>query len=417
MIGTRRERGLTLVELMVAMALMTVLTGTIIMIFSQAQTIYGRVDAQVKVYQYARTALDTMERDLANVVKTADMDFYNDGLGGPKNGHFDLGEQLNGGVGLDLAEEVRLKLAQPPGHYHYGFTLRQPKFYPDYTYPTDSTKTHAHDSIYFKTITQYQGLTCAAIVEYAMVDMDRLRPKLQKRLWRVSGLDASNKIQINDTPGSTAPIEQDLCLYVTDVQFQVFILNNRHGEDPTNPGEKFTPGRFYTAQDLVDAKVDPLTGNAPFPPFKNYWGGAANRPYGSDDYMIMCYYDENHDPTGPDIGKFLKVDNGLFHTDKAFGFPMLVAGDKIFIQPVDPSVGLAPNDYTLKTIKLVTGIGERFQFVEPISTTGPNFPASADARYRAGWLPPAVRVQLKIKDEKAKELRTISRTFKILSSG
>src|SRR4051794_398906 len=114
MIRSRRGRGLTLVELMVAMALMTVLTGTIIFIFSQAQMIYSQVDAKVKVYQYARTALDTMERDLANVVHTTDMDFFTDGVGGAKNGHFDPGEQLNGVVGLDLAEEVRLKKRRPP---------------------------------------------------------------------------------------------------------------------------------------------------------------------------------------------------------------------------------------------------------------------------------------------------------------
>ena len=38
--------GLTLVELMVAMALMTVLTGTIVFIFTQAQNIFVQVDAK-----------------------------------------------------------------------------------------------------------------------------------------------------------------------------------------------------------------------------------------------------------------------------------------------------------------------------------------------------------------------------------
>src|SRR5437764_7376642 len=101
MIRSRRGRGLTLVELMVAMALMTVLTGTIIFIFSQAQSIYAHVDAKVKVYQYARTALDVMERDLANVVNSPDMDFFQDGGNGTKNGHYDAGEELGNGLGID----------------------------------------------------------------------------------------------------------------------------------------------------------------------------------------------------------------------------------------------------------------------------------------------------------------------------
>src|SRR4051812_8260346 len=99
-----RRSGLTLIELLVAMALMTVLTGTIVFIFTQAQTIFTQVDAKVQVYQYARSAFDQMERDLANVVQTSDMDFYQDVN---KNGHYDppsststVDEALNPGTGI-----------------------------------------------------------------------------------------------------------------------------------------------------------------------------------------------------------------------------------------------------------------------------------------------------------------------------
>lgn len=404
----RRARGLTLVELMVAMALMTVLTGTIIFIFSQAQTIYAQVNAKVQVYQYARTALDTMERDLANVVRSADMDFFADGT--PKNGHYDpmTGEDLNGGAGIDMTEEKRLKLAPPPSNYHYGFTLRQPRYYDGL-----DGKKHAHDSIYFKTITQYNAQTVQAIVEYALIDMNRERPKLQKRIWHVTGVDPNtNRVMINGSNTATTPIEQELCLYVVDVSFQIYVKNNRKGEDPT---ERFTPGTFYGAQELVDAKIDPVTGSPPFPAFRNYWDGGKDQPAGSGNYMVSCFYDPTHDPAGQDMGRFEKADNGLFHTANNFDFPMLGPGDRIYLWAFPQAAGIQPNDYTIKGWRDVGGI-KKIELMEHVSTSSATFPDPCEVPYRAGWVPPAVRVKLKIKDEKAKEIRTISRTFKVLAS-
>jgi type II secretory pathway pseudopilin PulG len=435
--SSTREAGITLIELMVAMALMTVLTGTIIFIFTQAQSIYSHVDAKVKVYQYARTALDTMETDLANVVDTCDMDFFNDGLGGQKNGHYDPGEDLNNGIGIDQTEEKQLTLPMlSPTTYHYAFTLRQPKWYTNPLF-LDNFRQHSHDSIYFKTITQItgnnvtpqaQGSTVAALVEYAMVDMQKQRPKLQKRMWVLTGTDPNTgKDIINGPPVAmnttqTTPVTQDLCLYVTDVQFQVFIKNNRLGLLPT---DRFTPGNFYGAQDLVDAKVNPITGAAPFPPFRNFWGGAQFKPEGSDNYMIMCYYDPAHDGKQTDPGIFEQADNGLFHTQQNFQFPMSKPGDKIYIFDLPPggalaSAGMAANDYTIFgwVNSQVSPGTQRILFAGGgVQTTSPTFPRGGlNVAYRTGWVPPAVRVTLRIKDEMAREIRTISRTFKVLAA-
>ncbi|HZV02295.1 MAG TPA: prepilin-type N-terminal cleavage/methylation domain-containing protein [Planctomycetota bacterium] len=417
----RKKAGITLVELMVAMALMTVLTGTIIFIFSQAQAIYAAVDAKVKVYQYARTALDTMEQDLANVVASPDMDFFNDIVS--KNGHYDPGEELGNGVGIDGTEEKQLGLPCPV--YHYGFTLRQPKYYANPLFK-DSGRLHSHDSIYFKTVTQSNGSTVVSLIEYAMVDMLKERPKLVKRMWVNTGADPNtNKLTINGPPvgtnngTQTTPITQDLCLYVTDVQFQIFVQDNRYGGQPT---DVYVPGTYYGAQDLVDAKISQVTGAPPFPAFRNFWRGLQFKPPGQDDYMVQCYYDPSHSG-GTDQGQFDKSDNGLFHTQNNFDFPMLAAGDRIYIFDISPgaltNAGIQPNDYTIKGWPKGAGVGPgRIQFNETISTTGPNFPGtSLNVAYRAGWVPPAIRVVLKIKDEKAKEIRTISRVFKVLSSG
>lgn len=426
----RRSRGITLIELMVAMALMTVLTGTIIFIFSQAQNIYAHVDAKVKVYQYARTALDTMERDLSNVVNSPDMDFFQDGAGGIKNGHYDPGEELGNGIGIDQTEEKILGMPMKgPNPYHYGFTLRQPKYYSNPLFK-DNLRLHSHDSIYFKTITEAQGQTVAALVEYALVDMLKERPKLQKRMWVLTGVDPqTNRLVINGPPVAgnttqTTPVLQDLCLYVTDVKFQIFVKNNRLGLNQT---DRFTPGTFYTAQDLIDDKIDPVTGVAPFTaPMMNYWGGTRFQQPGQGDYMVQCYYDPAHNGSSTDPGVFDQKDNGLFHTSSnpPFDFPMLGPGDHIYIFDLSPNAlqnaGIPSTDYTIKGWRDVPGEGPRIEFVERIQTTSPSFPGNPNGTlqcaYRAGWLPPAVRVTLRIKDEKAKEIRTISRTFKVLAT-
>src|SRR5581483_3288418 len=170
---------------------------------------------------------------------------------------------------------------------------------------------------------------------------------------------------------------------------------------------------------------DPITGVPPFPQLRNYWNGGQFKPEGSDDYMIQCYYDPSHDGKGNDFGIFEQKDNGLFHTQNFYGFPMLGPGDKVYIfdaprppgTPLQPA-GIQANDYTIKGWRDVIGQpNQRIEFVEPINTTGAAFPSGgAVCAYRASWLPPAVRVKLRIKDEKAKEIRTISRTFKVLAS-
>jgi len=256
-----------------------------------------------------------------------------------------------------------------------------------------------------------------------MVDMQKMRPKLQKRMWVLTGTDPNtNKLVINGPPVSTnttqtIPIPQDLCLYVTDVQFQIFVKDKRLGTLPT---DRFVPGTFYSAQDLVDAKTNQITGAPPFPPMRNYWGGGQFQPQGHDDYMVMCYYDPSHDGKGTDAGLFDKPDNGLFHTQQGFDFPMLGPGDNIYIFDLTSgaltNAGIQPTDYAIKGWMTLPGSTPRVQFQQVISTASPNFPGSLQVAYRAGWVPPAIRVTLRIKDEKAKEIRTISRTFKVLAS-
>ena len=406
-----RRRGFTLIELLVAMALMTVLTGSVVFIFIQAQEMFVSMDAKVQVYQYARYAFDQMERDLANVVRSRTMEFYNDqpSLGLP--GVFDPGEEvpIRGTANRD-ADPL-----QGDSIYNYAFTLRQPQSY------TDVLKgdLHYRDSIYFKTVTVVDGETSAALVEYAMVDHDRERPRLVKRLWRVTGIDSSNplapRLQINGTPQALAR-EQDLCLYCMDVRFEIFVRNRRRTD----------PGAFYDALALIEPPDDRL-GRQVFEATKNYWRG--------NDKMIQCYYDEFHADTrlpsspspAPDFGVFEKTPGnpkaeGLFRTKNNFTFPMLGEGDKIFLRPVS-GTSPKPQAYTIKAFwrkdrstpwdPSAPAADLRIEFEEPVQLGAGS---TTEVRYAAGWVPPALRVTLKIKDAKSKEDRSVARVFKVMSN-
>ena len=140
-------------------------------IFIQSQKIFLTVDARVQVYQYARYAFDQMERDLANVVRSSDMEFFDDipSLPGGRSGRCDPGE------------EIAIRSPEDSALYNHSFTLRQPKLF---TAVTDGVQ-YRHDSIYFKTVTSIGGQTAAALVHWQRgnprgleLNWAKARPKL-----------------------------------------------------------------------------------------------------------------------------------------------------------------------------------------------------------------------------------------------
>jgi type II secretory pathway pseudopilin PulG len=403
---TGGSRHFTLIELLVAIALSTILTGAVVFIFIQAQEIFISVDAKVQVYQYARYAFDRIERDLSNVTNSRDMEFFNDQAppSGTK-GRFDRGEEIpiRGTANNDASRTG-------DDIYNNGFTLRQPALFTD----TDGNE-HRRDSIYFKTVTRIGGQTSATLIEYAMIDHDKPRPKLQRRLWRVTGVDAANPLapryEINGPEGG-APQKQDLCLYTMDVKFEVFVKNSRRSDG----------GRFYSARELsIPPRVRRRFGDEPsIPAMKNDWRG--------ENFMVQCYYDVGHDDNRvqPDLGVFEPGENGMFHTQANFGFPMLREGDSIYLW--GGFRGFKGRAYTIKKFVMKDASGEwvpwdpstadmsqmRIQFDETVEGQRPN--QQMMVRYAAGFVPGALRATIVIKDSKSLENRSVSRVFKVMSN-
>jgi prepilin-type N-terminal cleavage/methylation domain-containing protein len=395
--------GFTLVELMVAMALMMILTGSVVFIFIQAQKIFLTVDARVQVYQYSRYAFDQMERDLANVVRSSDTEFYDDlPPPGGRVGRYDRGEEIPISGGEDN-----------PTIYNHGFTLRQPD-----VYPGADGNSYRHDSIYFKTVTATGGQTSAALVEYALKDLEKERPKLVKRTWRVTGLDTTTptrpKFQINGSVGNAAKaVEQDLCLYTIDVRFELFVRNRRTEQ----------VGQFYDAKSLITPPRLTTTGKEPFEPSRNYWAG--------NDRMVQTYYDGDHDQnaTEKDYGVWDENENFLFRTQRNFSFPMLREGDRIYMwggPPGQPGMAV-PKEYTIESFRKPDGTpflptdpatSMRIKLKEPPPDRPQSLPAGAPmlVEWDTCWLPPALRVTLRIKDSKSLQTRSVQRVFKILTN-
>jgi prepilin-type N-terminal cleavage/methylation domain-containing protein len=85
-----RNTGVTLIELLVAIALMIILTGSISYVFITSRSVFSQSEATIQVYQNARNAFDIIEREVSIAVKTHDMDYFIDEAS-TANGHFDAG--------------------------------------------------------------------------------------------------------------------------------------------------------------------------------------------------------------------------------------------------------------------------------------------------------------------------------------
>ena len=418
----KNVKSFTLVELMVAVALMVILTGSVVFIFARSQEIFLKVDARVQVYQYARYAFDQMERDLANVVQTHNMEFFDD-LPDPAliKGRYD-----------NLNEQVPIRGKDNPDTYHYAFTARQHQPYPSFE---DEQSRYRWDSIYFKTVTEVAGETQPVLVEYALIDRDQRRPRLVKRTWQVTGTDARSPFRprhVINGDEHPRPQEHDLALYAVDSRFELFVRNRRWQD----------VGDFYSVEELINPPRVPTQGGntrLPFPPHQDVFRGLdtttpvvnpntnERNDYGGS-HMVMCYYDQDHDKrvgVQPDLGVFeWSTDEklkGLFKTKRNFAFPMLREGSIMSIS----GGGLVAKDYTVKAFVKPDGTpfepGDppssfRIKFEEDLEWPQGQQNRDLEVRYMTSWLPPAVRVSLKIKDSKSQEVRSVQRVFKLLGA-
>lgn len=406
------KKSFTLVELMVAMSLGVILTGAIVFIFIQSQKIFTDMDAKVTVYQYARSAFDIIERDLANATKTIDMEFYQDSQTKGISGHYDVQSGDPEAIPVRDFNQRPHFLYNQSEKFIYAMMLNQPPAYKDF-----AGREHRRDSLYFRTVATINGQTRPMLVEYALDYQNRngtLRrlPRLVRRHWSITKIDNSGlggipNIELNGANqvpgrGPNEPHESELCLYVTDVQIEFYMRDKRSGR----------PGRFFNARQAIEGLQSKNPQNDPRLLMRNL-----SREAGG--YTISCYYeDRNILNQGGQEPLIFDRQNRVFRTNGNFFFHMCQPGDELLIFNSDVA-GLKARDLTIKAIEKLPktpGQSEDRWGIRVNEEMPSNLPRDPRLSFRTGWLPPMVRVTLKIKDERARAVRTMVRQFKLLGA-
>ncbi len=349
-----KNSGVTLIELLVAIALMIILTGSISYVFITSREVFSQSEATIQVYQNARNAFDIIEREVSIAVKTHDMDYFVDDAS-TANGHFDSGEQCFG-LNVNSPGDNPTKPDKNPSDYAYAMTIYGGE-YQDPRYPA---RTHKSDMLYFKSLTTVGGKTRSALILYTIDKKDLRKPILKKYILYRSDITGTGFAQ--DPPEGSG---QDLCLYVTDIKIEYYFDNVLDTKPP----------QFYEVP--TNAK------------------------------KIFCYMGSG--------GQGSTDVNGVFSTTgfddpTSDNFGQLSARDRIFLYGNPPAWQPIENctDYIIDSMS-TTGQLTFAKTGIPVPT------GSSNVSFRAGYLPPALRFTLKIMDTKGMHVRTIKRIVKIRS--
>jgi prepilin-type N-terminal cleavage/methylation domain-containing protein len=367
--------GFTLVELMVAIALMVVIVLQIQIVFNGARKLYERSDAMVQVFQNARNALDMLERDLRNAVKTDQMEFYNDrSTAAFGRGTFNQGEEnaaLRGGFIRGLNYVHALTAMQ---HQEYTPRLR------------NQGGPFRMDSVYFRTIANIKGVPKEVLVRYELfVGVDpqsnpRRWPVLRRTLIEVERLDPTSGfpvVKVHD------PL--DVCYYVQEFEVDLFINDEARG----------TVGRFYAPKQAVSGGT-PAPGDGNPPELTRYGSGA--------DFGAICVEE----------GQGQLTREGDMVT--ASRLRRLAPGDKMYVLSRPPA-GQTPQDFdgalTIRGIDRSQTGQTRVVFEEKAKVANALGADPPLVNWRSGWLPGAIRITMRIIDGKSTEVRTLQRVFEL----
>ena len=357
---SEKSRGVTMIELLVAIGLMIILTGSISFVFVTARNVFRMSEATIQVYQNARNAFDVLEKELSVAVKTHDMEFWTEeAMSG--NGHFDPAEPCFG-LNVEQPAANPSDPAKSSGDYVYAMTIYG-REYPDPKFP--GREPHKSDMVYFKSLTTVGGKTRAALILYKIDAAVPTKPILKKYILYRSDLTGAGLAQ--DPPDGTG---QDLCLYVTDMKIEYYFDN------------------------VLDTKP----------------AGFFEVP--ADRQKTFCYTGTSGQGSTDATGIFTAMG---FDEPFADDFGQLSAKDKIFLYgPSAPWQSLDSTDYLIDSISMSGQL--------TFSKMGKALPQNASSttewsgiNFRAGYLPPALRFTLKIMDTKGMQVRTLTRVIKIQS--
>jgi prepilin-type N-terminal cleavage/methylation domain-containing protein len=372
-----KNRGFTLVELLVAITLMVILTGSIVYIFASGQRIFRDSDRQVQIYQTIRMLVDSIEREFPIAVNTHNMEFFTD-KSEPKNGQYEpaIDEIMPGQV---VFSDLQSELGGGPGTSYIASMAIHGEDYSD----PKSDELFRCDAIYYRAVTNVKGARRNALICYCIeTDVRDDEPPIQgsygtelKCLKDKRYLPVLKRYIIYQDPKDPTAlkyINSDLCTYVLEFKVSYFF----HNPDDSTEEAKFIELPAGTTKEFCyrgDGQVSELDGR-----------------------VRMVY------------SKFTPAPENA--ADK---FSQIAPGDKILLYidgTTDDWTEQDNREYIIDAIHRSTGIIDfRPGSSPPISTDG----MPIDVKFRAAYLPSCVIMSFKICDESRSIIRHLTRYFKI----
>lgn len=422
------RRGFTLVELLVALALSAVISVSVMFISTQARNAYDATVKKVDVYNKFRLMFQTIETDLKQWIATGELEFYTDGRGqGARlNQHYDIGEELP-----DLRDKNGAGVVDGGvyGKYdEFGYILQRryisrEKFQPE-------PKLHDAFQCYFRTVTYVDGGIRVANVEYLLADPSKPfvngKPQMpsQVELDDIPNLSIYKIVRYQDISADVIVRQAEIPVLrkvievatnVTDFRIE-YSVENRFSRTNTTPGFS-TPEEEYLKPPELAVRPTVVRGEGADGVFVKNFG------YGSVDletsYVRATAFPSRGGDQGlANQGEHSPVRFGL-QGDPTLAYAQLTPGDRIFIftgssrgdASASGSTGNAAQlirfpsgDYTVKA-----NLRGLLEFAEDIDSVTWNGEPQPNIFYKAPFLPSAVRVTIRVIDDKGENPKTMQR--------
>lgn len=448
------RRAVTLIELMVSLALGAILIGVIVFVWTTSQKIVSRTTDKIVIYQNIRNILDTMEKDISNVVRTSDVEFFTDVNG---NGFYDQSTTspeeygpLRARVGsspdalflapnsVDAADPKPTAGANDSSKpdtggdlnsvpYFFAPVLYSPPLYPgvpnfDPPELLQPNAGHRRDEFYFRSFAVVEGRSRPVLSHYRL----RVPANFPQRPTLIRNLAW---IDYRQNPPRPVNRRDDLAEGVADLEFDMFYKESRI----------FDHGQFIDAFEARQVTA----GRAAIPGLDNQFNQTA---------IQLCYFGNGMIENTRENGVWFRA------MDDDVQFGAVRPGDKLLLfgatdEPGDGSINNAAlgtafgtRSLTIEQIIAVQPLGGGFgsnesrifiKFKEALDIEallpalgGENIiyeqPFGAESRrtifqqfqiqYRLGFLPGAFRIRLKYRDFRERRLIPFERIVRVLGS-
>ncbi len=437
---------------MVALALSAMISASIMFISSQARLSYDGTVKKVDVYNRFRFVFKALESDISQWIPTSELEFYTDGRGrGAKvNRHWDPGEELPDrpdakGFGVIDGGEI--------GQYDEYAQILEMQYKSREPSQTEE-KIHDCYQLYFRSLTFVNGQMRVANVEYMLVDPNYLQnndgqsppasarggerkldpaPRQVKpenvqnlslvKVVRYLEISYDNIQKINLTPVKREVIE--VSSNVTD--FSVEYLVDRDFRGRGNPQFRKPSADFAQPSEAATRpKHMPDLGLPQRGAYRKLFGYGTVKL--SEKMQLAVAFpahqgDEQLTKGSGGGGEHTPVRFG-FQGNQEISFTELTPGDKIFCfrgssrgEAAQGAAGAAAGnanqfirfpdgEYTVKT-----NLDGLLEFEEDIDSTDWNGQSQNSIYYKAAYMPSAVRMKLRIVDDKGENPKTMEKVI------